>query len=123
MKKANYIIIGILSMVVKYCHTQNLVPNPSFEIFSSCPSANFINYANPWISPTAASPDYYNVCGASGFGIPSNTLGYQYPKDGVAYAGLYTFGTVNYNYREYIQVELIDSIMYPKIIENIYKLY
>lgn len=82
-----------------------MVLNPSFEIYSSCPSnIGQINKATGW-SSFANTPDYFNACGGPGFSIPSNAFGYQNAASGNAYAG---FG--NYmsealypgNYREYI---------------------
>lgn len=49
------------------CNTvpiESIIPNPSFEDHSSCPS-NFseLNLATPWIQATTATTDYYNSCG------------------------------------------------------------
>ena len=41
---------------------QNLVPNPSFEDYTSCPtSVAQITLATPWVTPTTGSPDYFNL--------------------------------------------------------------
>ncbi len=93
--------------------TQNLVPNPSFENYSSCPTNNSqINLATPWIDPTGASSDYFNSCatGLSSVSVPFNGFGYQKARNGDAYAGFYVFANSGSNYREYIQVGLIDSL-------------
>lgn len=85
----------------------NLVPNPSFESYSTCPdSLSEIDRAVPWDTPTAASPDYYNSCATSGSGVsvPSNTFGSQLARTGQGYAGIIC-RPVN-DYREYVEVAL-----------------
>ena len=70
------------------CEAQNLVPNYSFETFSTCPfSAGQIYYAPPWVDPTTTSSDYYNSCASMGTDVPVNWAGNQSAKDGNAYAG------------------------------------
>ena len=46
---------------------QNILPNPSFESYSTCPSGigNMPGYVNNWDRANTASPDYGN-CGFSG---------------------------------------------------------
>ena len=46
---------------------QNILPNPGFESFSTCPSSigNMPGYVNNWDRANTASPDYGN-CGFSG---------------------------------------------------------
>ncbi len=88
---------------------QNLVPNYSFETFSSCPGNPGEFYkAIPWYDPTNATTDYFNACGASCCGVPING-GIQVAQSGVAYAGIIVFTTFS-NQREYIQVELSDTL-------------
>ena len=96
----------------------NLVPNPSFETYTNCPtSGSQINYAFPWYSPTGGSPDYFNGCVSSySVGVPLNWGGYQYAKTGIAYAGIYCYGS-NLPYpdiKEYLQVKLTDSLIQNK---------
>ncbi|AWX43578.1 Outer membrane porin [Flagellimonas maritima] len=83
---------------------QNLILNPGFENFKSCPS----HITNPSILledislPTSSSGDYFNKCGSNDFGIPSNFKGSQITTEGSGYVGLY-FYALN-NYREYVQL-------------------
>ena len=99
------------------CFAQsNLVPNGSFETFSTCPAStgNEIDYAVYWFQPNGSggSSDLYNTC--SGhipyYGYPS----YQYPRTGNGYAGIILFfDTTSFDLdrgREYIEVGLIDSL-------------
>ena len=73
---------------------QNLVPNPSFEEYNTCPNINpDIGSSNNWINPTGYSPDYFNSCdpNANNYSIPENAYGFQFAKSGVAYAGMITY--------------------------------
>jgi len=76
------------------CLTQdtNLVLNPGFENYTTCPPGiGFLNYAQNWFNPTANSPDYFNSCSPvwiSGANVPDNFWGNQAALNGVAYGGL-----------------------------------
>lgn len=91
----------------------NLVPNPSFEQFSSCPLGSYqIDKVVSW-SAAGGSPDYFNVCAASGgASVPTNFYGYQAAANGNAYVGLYTYnkGVPFPNNREHIQATLSDPL-------------
>ncbi len=101
----------------------NLVPNPSFEVYDTCPGLGVrgIENAIPWLNPSTmgGSPDYMNVCAIStpDFYVPSNSWGFEYAHSGVAYAGLVAYA-VDIQYqtpiREYIQVKLSDTLMVGK---------
>jgi len=101
--------------------SQNLVPNPSFEIYDTCPTYAAIysqlSYAVPWFSPTFGSPDYFNACDIlNNVGVPINWIGYQKARTGVAYAGFFEFAGdwASPNCREYITVKLTDSLQAGK---------
>ena len=95
-------------------HSQNLVPNPSFEDYSECPVfPGEISQAIGW-SSYGGSPDYFNSC-ANGanpvtVGTPANNYGFQHPADGFAYIGLYTFYSTPPDYREFVGVELLENL-------------
>jgi hypothetical protein len=98
-------------------HAQNLVPNGDFEIYSSCPTApDQTNLAFPWYDPTGATSDYYNSCAASlsGVGVPFQSNGavtlFQPAYSGNAYMGLFASQNNASNYREYIQVKLLNAM-------------
>ena len=84
-------IITILSFILITLQSVgqvNLVPNPSFEDYTQCPTGfDQIDRATGW-SSYAASPDYFNSCANSSgaVGVPSNTWGYQNAKDGNGYS-------------------------------------
>ncbi len=96
----------------------NLVPNPSFEMYDTCPNnGGQIDYSTFWSNPTLfATPDYFNGCGILGYSAPNTYFGYQQALTGNAYAGIITFAfdTINpaacRNKREYVQVGLIDTL-------------
>jgi hypothetical protein len=104
----------------------NLVPNPSFEVYDSCPSTwiidGSITLANPWFQPfvPSSSSDYFNSCDtvSNFWSVPNNWFGkgYQYPKTGQAYAGIIVRSgiLINGTYREYLEVELSDSLISGK---------
>ncbi len=72
-----------------FCFGQNLVPNPSFEEYDTCPQfLSQISYANGWFA-SRQTPDYYNSCAtlSTTTGVPKNYFGNMYPASGEAYAG------------------------------------
>lgn len=83
---------------------QNLILNPGFENYDSCPT-NFSN-VNALLQdvslPTSSSGDYFNACSKVDFGIPNNFKGHQEAAEGSGYLGLY-FYALN-DYREYVQL-------------------
>ncbi len=93
---------------------QNLVPNPSFEQVSSCPTfASQLDHAVGWTNPTQGTPELYHGCAAlsSYVSVPCNTTGgFQYARSGQGYAGLYTWRTDVPGMREYAQVELTSAL-------------
>lgn len=95
-------------MISSTLFAQNLVPNPSFELYTSCPTSAgaFAGVNNWYVVPThGGSPDYHHVCGSSTFGVPVNIFGNQAARTGSAYIGFVThFGSGNF--REYLEVQL-----------------
>lgn len=91
---------------------QNLVPNPSFETYTACPtSAAQIVNCTPWFIPAGhgGSPDFHHVCGNTTFGVPSNIFGNQMPRTGSGYAGFSAGGLGTL--REYMQVQLTSALV------------
>lgn len=93
----------------------NLVPNGNFETYSDCPDdISQISRAIPWYSPTDnGSPEYYNQCSEEwiGVSVPDNGCGYQLAHSANAYAGIFAFHKLTHNQREFLQVELNDTII------------
>jgi hypothetical protein len=116
----SWCILSFLGLI-PYASAQNLVLNPGFEDFSTCP--NFIdqmNRATHWGKPTPGTPDYFNSCTSfPSISTPTNGFGDQEAFDGEAYAGLVTYvDTMVYggfaNYREYIQGKLSEPLQAGK---------
>ena len=105
MKKQINIIILLLTCGI--CEAQNFVPNGSFELYFSCPTANN-QVDSVWYctNPTNESPDYFNSCGTSLVGVPYNFVGYQPAHSGNAYCGLCLFYGPGVEVREYIELTL-----------------
>ena len=105
MKKTLTILTFIISTIVT---GQNLVPDGSFEIDTACPLAGNVNYNLYWRNPTAATPDYFDTCSSSATNsVPNNYIGSQ-SAFGHAYVGVIT--KLVSDYKEYVQVHLIDSL-------------
>lgn len=121
MKSIFKIIYFYISVVwTTIAMSQNLVPNPSFETHSTCTGILEIRYygntpdiVHPWYSPNTATPDYFNSCANWTNSVPSNEIGYQQARTGNAYAGIlaYYYDGSLLNYREYLGVRLIDSLL------------
>jgi len=91
--------------------SQNLVPNPSFEIYDTCPnSLSQITYAVGWYN-VSSTPDYFNACDLThpDVEVPLNFWGYQYPASGNGYAGFPAkYGTSGV--REYLGTTLASPL-------------
>lgn len=94
---------------------QNLVPNPSFEIYDTCPSGISqtmdyqIEHALGWYAPTWATSDYFNSCSPiiGGANVPNTTFGYQFAYDGQGFLGiLLLIQDEETSYFEYVQSQL-----------------
>lgn len=109
------LIVGVL--FIKNSYSQNLISNPSFEIYDTCPdNASQIQHALNWFQPSWGTPDYYNSCYVSGVtnvDIPSNVFGYQNARTGNAYTGLFAaYPWPDYpDYREYIEIKLDSTLV------------
>lgn len=98
--------------VLGYAQT-NLVPNPSFEIYSNCPNSSYqINYASGWDS-FRNTPDYFNSCSSqgSGFSVPNTVIGFQNAASGNAYAGFYSYFPSSGQPRECLGAALVSPLV------------
>ncbi len=98
-------------------HAQQLVPNRSFEEVLQCPSDHSQLAGTAfWFDPTGiseGSPDYFHSCAtASTHSTPLSVVGFQAPVDGEGYTGIYLYegSQVLANWREYLQVELLEPL-------------
>lgn len=106
----------------------NYVKNPSFEEYIKCPfendNENFVGSLSFWFLPTLGTSDYFNECSDfEHLQVPSNFFGYQEPRTGKGYAGLYASNIFRYNknYREYLSVALVKELEEGQ--EYIYTMY
>jgi len=110
MKKIILTILFLTTWGI-FLNGQNLVPNPSFENYSICPSSATTPMDDQVIRATGWSsyrdtPDYYNTCATSTVvGVPSNNTGFQFPHTGDAYCGGATYNK-NGLFREIIGIQL-----------------
>ncbi len=125
-----YVIIIIYSFFIFLdAQSQNLVSNPSFEIYENCPNyttEKSIKELIPgWFLPTRGTSDYFNSCSRFQVNVPNNFIGHMYAKDGQAYAGIIliekphqdSIKTKTLNYREYLQTELFEPLLQGKCYE------
>ncbi len=112
------VLFSVLWFGICQTKAQNLVPNPSFEEYSTCPTLQGqLQNAIDWVNPNHATPDYFNECNCAFSGpsvvnlcVPVNAIGYQEAKSGNAYTGLFTFSYHVPNVREYIQTKLKSAL-------------
>jgi len=106
---------GLKSIKIQAQCNANLVPNPSFEDYSQCPTTDGqLGLATGWIK-FKSNPDYQNACDISNIvGVPRNMWGYQPAASGQAYAGMISFsfsGNQTTSFREYIGIQLISPLI------------
>ena len=79
-------------LILKYfSNAQNLIQNPDFESYSTCPtSISEVDKANFWFT-TIISPDYYNCAFVSHPDFPTTSLAYS----GTGFVGFLSYGDVN----------------------------
>jgi gliding motility-associated-like protein len=78
-----FVCMGLL--VTMALHAQELVPDPGFEQYTSCPEQGGFGqlYRSRHWYALRPSPDLYNC----GVGVPTNVFGHQQPFAGSGYAG------------------------------------
>jgi gliding motility-associated-like protein len=99
---------------------QNIVPNPSFESYVSCPTDNSqLSKCIGWKEPLnhTGTSDYFNACyppsssrDSRNVGVPNNFHGRRYAHIGNAYVGVSLRSLPGYNYREYVATELLEEM-------------
>ncbi|MDY6802080.1 MAG: hypothetical protein SVU94_12775 [Bacteroidota bacterium] len=112
-----FILLAVVSFSVNL-FAQNLVPNPSFEVYDECPYDMTIypqkKLIPHWYMPNRGTSDYFNSCTNLQVSVPTNFIGNLWAYDGHAYAGIVllemhvedTAGKKDQNYREYLQTEI-----------------
>lgn len=93
-----------------FLSSQNLVLNPSFETHSTQRCfiylGSFNSSISDWSIPNFGSTDYFDTCSEEHGS--KNYNGFQNPRTGSSYAGLYLYA--NKNYREYVQGKLSKTL-------------
>ncbi len=107
------IIIIITLTISASAESQNLVPDPGFEIMTKTPSRedNSIRCTSNWINPVVSAGDYYNRASDSKFtGVPRNEFGFQEPHSGNGYAGI----CIQNDLIEYVETKLTSRLIKGK---------
>lgn len=117
-------VLSAACLVAPVNAAPNLVPNPSFESVSQCPTTIDIvtgqtHFAQPW-KAALLSPDLFHGCAvAVSVNTPNNGMGWQWPYDPHSagatssqrgYAGLSLWTNACPDCREYVQVPLGQSL-------------
>ncbi len=115
-------VLSAACLAVSANAAPNLVPNPSFESVSQCPSTldvvtGEIHFAAPWKS-AILSPDLFHSCTVvPSVSTPNNSRGFQWPYLSAAattnlggHAGFSLWTSDCPNCREYVQVPLGRSL-------------
>lgn len=110
MKIALSLICCVL--VTPHAQGQNLVPNGSFEQYTTCPQFISSVYLTGWENLHTSSADYFNACNQNGVAdVPFNEFGYQEAADGQAYVGMATTALGGGPwYREIVGIELSQAL-------------
>ena len=116
IKLIRNICVLLFVLICFQTNGQNMIPNPSFENYSSCPTSHGqLSNATPWVNPNTNTPDFFNSCVGSNCSftpyvcVPSNWVGNQLPNTGNGYAGI--FVGAGDNNREYMQVQLLSPLV------------
>lgn len=108
------LLTALLTLSSIASNAQNLVPNPSFEDYSTCPiGQNQVSFAIDWFG-FGDSPDYFNSCsGNSDFQVPFNWGGYQQDEWGSGYCAFGAYTSPIYgasNVRDFVGVQLNQTL-------------
>ncbi len=101
---------------------QNLVVNPSFELYNPCPTGTSqINNATGWTA-TNYSPEFYHACAtqASQVSIPTNVCGYQYPATGNGCMAALCYGSFASNLIANLREYSTGTLTQPLVVGNNY---
>ena len=94
-------------------YTQNLVPNGGFENYQECPNEFNIDLIPlPCLGPVSNSVDFFHSCAINFQSVPGvfSMAHYQYAHSGEAYIGVFTLNGFGGNYKEYIEVQLTETL-------------
>ncbi|MBX7206329.1 MAG: gliding motility-associated C-terminal domain-containing protein [Bacteroidia bacterium] len=107
------ILFLIFHLIGFQVHSQNFVPNPSFEMLNMCPFGySQIDFALNWDKAYmhSGTSDYFHTCASgSQVGVPYSFFGYQHSHTGSGHAGFYLYSESS-EYREYIMCQLTQAL-------------
>jgi hypothetical protein len=109
--KTTALLLLCFTLTANFCSGQNLVPNPSFEEYDTCPDTwGRVSFLLNW-TIAANSPDYYSACSTTdAISPPSTGFGYQQPHSGNGYVGISVFDRDVQNYREVVSCDLVSPL-------------
>jgi hypothetical protein len=100
----------LITAGLKVTYSQNLLPNPGFEIYDTCPN-QLSNEILKWQN-IEVTPDAYNSCAPLNIcSVPNNYLGHQYSHSGCGYVGMECFDSNYPNAREFLQAKLDSTLI------------
>ncbi len=122
MKKIALLVFCLFLFYAKgdkvLAQSTNLVLNPSFENHDTCRNGGY-SYSEipPWHSPSNSVIWYFNTCSQnSTSGAPQNGFGFQYPRTGNAYMGIYAyFNDTYFEQKRYIAGTFSRQLLADKI--------
>jgi len=114
MQKYLFTVISIF--LLGTLNGQNLVSNPSFENYSSCPTSSSQLANATGCLNGSGSPDYLHTCSSSNFStLPANYWGTEAAATGNACVGALCYGSFSSSYlantREYIYMPLTSPLV------------
>lgn len=113
MQKIYLILCGLTLISLSLKSQTNLVPNPSFETYTTCPTNQQQVYNAVGWSVFRYTASYFNACASqlSTVSVPLNDGGYQYAATGNGYMGFYTYFPSSAQNRESIGCKLISPLV------------
>ncbi|WP_080319461.1 OmpA family protein [Croceivirga radicis] len=106
-------VLSVLSAIlfaIPFANSQNLVLNGDFEKNSHVPDElgavdGVVSYVS---TPNKGSADYFNVDAKGKNAAPRNFRGFQQPKNGNGYMGIYMYAGKSYT--EYVQLKFEETL-------------
>ena len=130
MRKLIHILCFLIGLSAHLCQAQiNLVPNPSFEdtinMHPGCRQSPHVCFLDEFIVGWRGSAVYFSeifplstdpIGTSISRGVPSNCVGYQNARTGIAYSSVTTFSLVtnHFSRRTHIQTKLIQPLVSGK---------
>ena len=118
MRMKTKLLFGSIALVLANIgFSQNLIVNPDFESFFSCPvfpTGINGNGVTNWTQPTNATSDLFHTCNTNGIlDVPNNTIsvGYQNSLSGNAYGGIIAWALDPATPIEFLQNQLSSPLV------------